>query len=64
MNRELGWTFLGFAFGLLVAALLFIGWRDLDARQRCEATSCAVGKPMLVEGLRCVCAVDTAASGR
>ena len=49
---------MGFLFGLFVAAMIFIGWRDYDARRRCEATPCAVGKPMLGDGLRCLCATE------
>lgn len=65
MNSETGPMAMGFALGLFVSAVLFfvsavlfLGWREYDARKRCEATQCAVGAPILGDGLRCLCATE------
>lgn len=47
----------GFLFGLVVAGLLFLGWRDHEVHARCEATPCAVGAPMVGPRNECLCVV-------
>lgn len=50
----------GAIFGMFLMGCIAIGIREHQARVACESRICAAGEPMLIEGLRCVCAIDAA----